>query len=57
MVLEASTPAVQSVPAEVVRVLARRDRWADKPVIMPLSFLFSGWRVLLSSTTTQPPGM
>jgi hypothetical protein len=36
---------------------ARRDRWADEPVIMPLSFLLSGWRVLLSSPTTQPAGM
>jgi len=26
---EASTPAVQSVLPGVVRVLARRDRWAD----------------------------
>jgi hypothetical protein len=54
---EESTPAAQSVPLGVVRVLARRDRWANEPVIIPLSPLLTGWRVLLTGTTTQPPGM
>jgi hypothetical protein len=33
------------VPPElvVVWVLARPDRWANEPVIMPLGFLFAGW--------------
>jgi hypothetical protein len=29
----------------------------EELVIMPRRFLFSGWRILLTSTTTQPVGM
>src|SRR5262249_16379577 len=53
---EASTPTVQPVPPGVVRGPARRDRGrrSGQDVIeLPLT----GWFVLLSSTTAQPPGM
>jgi hypothetical protein len=39
---EASTSAVQPVPAGAVRVPACRDRGTEKRVVMSLSFLLAG---------------